>query len=383
MRYSRASILRAGLAGLGAFLSGPAVWAGSVPSDGGASEDLLSMCIAPEKPAPMSVPEPRSAATGRDDWMSFCEPAPKPVRQATQAPVKARTFSNPSAPAGATVPASASAPVFVPERALTRVPTRGTWTAPEASISNAAPAAAVEANTSTGGQSRQVRRMRTGGQGFTQVAGAGVQAGQFPAFQYPYEGYNNNPFTGLSSYSNGYAGAPPTSVPFAGGFFQGRSAFYSQPTLIVPVVTATPAYPIYPGYIDPYAGGYGYGSGPGGENWRRGERGGRWTDESSANNSRAGENARVSKEGRPDVSQTAKPPVTTSTNGRDAAGKQKGAAKPAQSDTTRTPAKPSAQDKACEAKPAPADAKTAKPVAKSEKEVSRGGTKVSTWRCVF
>jgi hypothetical protein len=56
--------------------------------------------------------------------------------------------------------------------------------------------------------------------------------GQTPAGYQGPQTYNT--FTGLSSYSNGYAGAPPSPVPFSGGLFQSRSAFYSQPPMTVP-----------------------------------------------------------------------------------------------------------------------------------------------------
>jgi hypothetical protein len=106
----------------------------------------------------------------------------------------------------------------------------------------AAPGTGVAADVSATQVSR--RRSRTGttfvaGNGYANIGGYGPR--DFPAYQFPYAGFNNNPFTGLSSYSNGYAGGPPSAVPFAGGLHQGRSAYWSQPTMTVPNVNYGPS----------------------------------------------------------------------------------------------------------------------------------------------
>jgi hypothetical protein len=72
------------------------------------------------------------------------------------------------------------------------------------------------------------------------------RSGGMPAFTYPYAGYYNNPFTGFSGYQAGYAGRPPSTVPFNGGLHQSQSAFYSVPNMVVPV------YPVYPIGYRPY-----------------------------------------------------------------------------------------------------------------------------------
>lgn len=180
-------------------------------------------------------PAPAMSAQGGDNWLS-----------AVQGSASEKSVQNAS-PSGAEKVATSNVNVPASERTVNvgeglRPVTPGhatTLSAPY--FSDVVAVAAPDPQGSAVLASTQLARRRSGsgvrfvaGNGYMNNAGYGPV--NFPPYQYPYLGYNNNPFTGLSSYSNGYAGGPPSTVPFAGGLHQGRSAFWSQPTMTVPNV---------------------------------------------------------------------------------------------------------------------------------------------------
>ncbi len=267
MKHLRINILGLTLAGVGALLGASALQAsdGAVSGDSGrlvdsgksggetisaqplrgsAGAQKVSAQPMRQVAAPAKQVEKAQPAVGKDDWLSF----EKPVMQA--APMTSQDK--------VALVAAADSSLVTPGPGYRAV-------VPGYATQFSAPYSPRQSQVSVGGNfSATQYNSRSTYSGYSSVAGNGYMnvnrygPGGFPPFQYPYTGYYNNPFTGLSSYSNGYAGAPPTSVPFAGGFFQGRSAFYSQPVLQVPVIPAYTVPVAYPVYV-PVRGGCGPG----------------------------------------------------------------------------------------------------------------------------